>query len=128
MFCNSCKSCAIYFLSPILKYSAVLSELMSKKSYTVYIPENYISLLQFTKYIILKSFLKCVWKGFEIVLRRYLIFKTLNFMHTNSPGSSGPTNNAMCDLSEFYFRFVTYWTDLVKSSSSKRCFIKQVKV
>ena len=37
------KSGAIYSLSPSLKYSDVLSELMQKKSYTVYIPEKYIS-------------------------------------------------------------------------------------
>ena len=34
-FYNSCKSGAIYSLLPILKYSNVLPERMSKKSYTV---------------------------------------------------------------------------------------------
>ena len=75
-----------------------ISELEFKKSYTVYILEKYISLLQFTKYIMLKSLLKYVWKGFEIVLRHYVIFKTLNFKHMNSPGSFHPTSYFMSDL------------------------------
>ena len=44
-----------------------------------------------------RSLLKYVWKESEIVLRHYVIFKTLNFMHMNSPGSSHPTN-VMSDL------------------------------
>ena len=90
-FYNSCKSGVIYFLLPILKYSDTLCELKLKKSYTVYILEKYIPLLQVTKYIMLRSLLKYAWKGFEIVLRRYLIFKTLNFMYMNSPGNFHPT-------------------------------------
>ena len=35
-----------------MNYSDALSELKLKKSYTVYILEKYISLLQFTKYIL----------------------------------------------------------------------------
>ena len=71
---------------------------MSEKSYIVYILEKYISLLQFTKYIILKLLLKYVWKGYEIVLRHYVIFKTLNFMHMSSLGSFHPTSDVMSDL------------------------------
>ena len=40
---------------------------------------RYISLLQFTK--MLKSLLKYVSKGIEIVLRHYVFYKTLNFIH-----------------------------------------------
>ena len=40
---------------------------------------KYISLLQFTK--MLKSLLKYVSKGIEIVLRHYVFYKTLNFIH-----------------------------------------------
>ena len=46
----------------------------------------------------LRSLLKYVWKGFEIVLRHYVIFKTLNFMHMNSPGSFHPTSDVMSNL------------------------------
>ena len=46
----------------------------------------------------LKSLLKYVRKGFEIVLRHYVIFKTLNFMHMNSPGSFHTTSDVMSDL------------------------------
>ena len=81
MFYNKCG--AIYSLLPILNCSDTLSELKLKKAYTVYILEKYIPLLQFTKYIMLRSLLK----GFEIVLRHYVIFKNLNFMDMNSPGS-----------------------------------------
>ena len=72
-------------------------------------------------FIYLTSLLKCVWIVFKIVLRLYVILKTLNFMHMNSPGSFHPTS----DWSRPNFRFVTYGTDLVKYW--KRCFIKQVK-
>ena len=75
-----------------------LSKLKLKKSYAVYILERYIPLLQFNKYIMLRSLLKYVWKGFEIVLRHYVIFKTLNFMHMNSPGSFHPTSDVMSGL------------------------------
>ena len=51
-FYNSCRSGAIYSLLPILNYSDALSELKLKKPYTVYILEKYISLLQFTKNIL----------------------------------------------------------------------------
>ena len=72
-----------------------LYKLKLKKSYAVYILERYIPLLQFNKYIMLRSLLKYVWKGFEIVLRHYVIFKTLNFMHMNSPVSFHLTSNDM---------------------------------
>ena len=72
-FYNNCKSGAIYSLLPILNYSHAISELKLKKSYIVHVPEKHISLLQFLKYITLKLLIKC--------------FKTLNFMHMNSPGS-----------------------------------------
>ena len=86
-------SCPSLFGSilPILNYSDTLCELKLKKSYTVHIIEKYIPLLQVTKYIMLRSLLKYAWKGFEIVLRHYLIFKTLNFMHMNFPGNFHPT-------------------------------------
>ena len=44
----------------------------------------------------------------------------------NSPGSFHPTSDVMSDLSKLCFRFVTYWTDLVKYSCWKRCFIVRV--
>ena len=97
-FCNSCKSGSIYSLLLTLNYSDASSELKLKKAYTVYTLEKYIPLLQFTKYIMLRSLLKYVWKGFGIVLRHYVIFKTLNFMHMNSPGSLHPTSDVMSDL------------------------------
>ena len=53
-FYNSSKSGAIYSLLPTLNYSNALPELKLKKSYTVHKLEKYISLLQFTKYIMLK--------------------------------------------------------------------------
>ena len=59
-FYNSCKSGAIYSLLPILTYSDAISELKLKEAYTVYILEKCIPLLQFTKYIMLKSLLKYV--------------------------------------------------------------------
>ena len=71
--------------------SDILSELKLKKAYTVYILEKYIPLLQFTKYIMLRSLLK----GFEIVLRYDAIFQNLNFMDMNSPGSF---HDVMSDL------------------------------
>ena len=46
----------------------------------------------------LRSLLKYVLKVFEIVLRDYVIFKTLNFMHMNSPGSFHPTSDVMSNL------------------------------
>ena len=46
----------------------------------------------------LRSFLK-----FEINLRHYVIFKTLNFIHMNSPGSFHPTSDVMSDL---YVNFI----------------------
>ena len=85
-------------LLPISEYSDALSELKSKKSYTVYIPEKHIPLLRFTEYIMLRSLLKYFWKGFEIVLKHYVIIKTLNFMHMNSTGSFHPTSDVMSDL------------------------------
>ena len=68
--------------------------------YIVCIQTNipYIPLLQFTKFIMLRSLLKYVRKAFEIVLRHYVIFKTLNFMHMNSPESLHPTGDVMSDL------------------------------
>ena len=66
--------------------------------YTVYTLEKFIPLLQFAKYVIPRSLLKYVWKGFEIVLRHYVIFKFLNFMHMNSPGSFHPTSDVMSGL------------------------------
>ena len=88
---------AIYSSLPILNYSDTLSEIKFKKSYTVYILEKYIHLLQRTKYIILRSLLKYVLKGFETVLRHYITFKTLSFMEMNSPGSLHPTSNILCN-------------------------------
>ena len=46
----------------------------------------------------LKSLLKYVLIRFEIVLRHYVIFKTLNFMHMNSSWSFHPTNDVMSDI------------------------------
>ena len=43
----------------------------------------------------LRSLLKYVLKVFEIVLRDYVIFKTLNFTHMNSPGSFHPTSDVI---------------------------------
>ena len=126
MFYNKCG--AIYSLLPILNCSDTLSELKLKKAYTVYILEKYIPLLQFTKYIMLRSLLK----GFEIVLRHYVIFKNFNFMDMNSPMSFHATWELLwCYewlISKLYFRFFTYGTDLVKYSCWKRCFINQIKV
>ena len=87
------KSGAIYSLLPILNYFDALSELKLNKSYIIYTLEKYIPLLQFSKYIMLRSFLK-----FEINLRHYVIFKTLNFIHMNSSGSFHPTSDVMSDL------------------------------
>ena len=42
---------------------------MSQKPYTVYLLEKCISLLKFAKYIMIKSLLKYIQKGFEIVLK-----------------------------------------------------------
>ena len=64
----------------------------------IYILEQYIPLLEFAKYIMLRSSLKYVWKGYEIVLRHYVIFKTLNFMHMNSTGNFHQTDGVMSDL------------------------------
>ena len=117
--------CNLLFIA----HSDALSELKSKESYAAYILEKYISLLQFTKYIMLRSLLKYVWKGFETVLRHYVIFKTLNFMHMNSPGSFHPTSDVYEWLTvKLYFRFVPYETDSVRYSCWKRCFTKQVKL
>ena len=46
----------------------------------------------------LKSLLKYISEGFEIVLRHSVFFKTLNFMHMNSAGSFLPTSDVMSDL------------------------------
>ena len=125
-FYNSWKCGAIYSLLPILNCSDTLSELKLKKAYTVYILETYIPLLQFNKYIIPRSLLKYVWKGFAIVLRHYVIFKNLNFIHISSPGSFHTTWELSWYyewlISKLYFRFFTYGTDLVKYSCWKRCF------
>ena len=56
-----------------------MPDLSLRKSYMVRILGRYISLLQFTK--MLKSLLKYVSKGIEIVLRHYVFYKTLNFIH-----------------------------------------------
>ena len=64
--------------------------------FSVLSPDKCISL--FTKHIMLKSLLKYVWKGFEIVLRHYVTFKILNFMQMNSPGNFHPTSDVMSDL------------------------------
>ena len=56
-----------------------MPDLSLRKSYMVRILGKYISLLQFTK--MLKSLLKYVSKGIEIVLRHYVFYKTLNFIH-----------------------------------------------
>ena len=37
-------------------------------------------------------------KWFEIVLRPYVIFKTLNFIHMSSPESFHPTGDVVGDL------------------------------
>ena len=58
-----------------------MPDLSLRKSYMVLILGKYISLLQFTKCIMLKSLLKYVSKGIEIVLRHYVFYKTLNFIH-----------------------------------------------
>ena len=79
-FYNCCNG-AIYSLLLILNYGDALSELKFKKSYAVYILEKYIHLLQFAKYIMLRSLLKYVLKGFEKVLRYYVIFKTQFYVH-----------------------------------------------
>ena len=130
-FYNSWKCGAIYSLLPILNCSDTLSELKLKKAYTVYILETYIPLLQFNKYIMSRSLLKHVWKGFEIILRHYVIFKNLNFIHINSPGSFHTIwELSWCYewlISKLYFRFFTYGTDFVKCSCWKRCFINQIK-
>ena len=86
---------------PILNYSDVLSELMINKSYAVYILEKYISLLQFTKCIMLKSLITYVSKAFKLVLRIYIIFQTLNFVHMNCSDSFHPTSDVVGDLSNF---------------------------
>ena len=101
---------------------------MINKSYAVYILEKYISLLQLAKYIMLKSLITYVSKGFKLVLRNYITFKNLNFVHMNSSDSFHPTSDVMGGLSKFYFSFVTYGTDLVNYVRGKRCFIKQAKV
>ena len=120
---------AMVQFTPILNYSNALSELKLKKSYVVYILEKYIPLLQFTKCIMLRSSLKYIWKGFEIVLRHYVIFKTEFYAHEFAWELS---SNRWCFyqwlISTLCFRFVTCGTDLVKYSYWKRCFIKQVKV
>ena len=61
----------------MLNYSDASSEFKLRKAYTVYILKKYIPLLQFTKYIMPRSLLKYVSKGFEIVLKHYVIFKTI---------------------------------------------------
>ena len=96
-FYNSCNG-AICSLLPILNYGDALSELKFKKSYAVYILEKYIHLLQFAKYIMLRSLLKYVLKGFEKLLRYYVIFKTLNFMYMSFPGSFHRTSDVISDL------------------------------
>ena len=68
-----------------------MPDLSLRKSYMVRILGKYISLLQFTKCIMLKSLLKYVSKGIEIVLRHYVFYKTLNFTH-NCPGTFHPRN------------------------------------
>ena len=76
----------------------------------------------------LKSLLKYVWKGFEIVLRHYVIFKTLNFMNMNSPGSFHQPVMLWVTLANFLLDLSRTGQIWLSTRVEKRCFIKQVKV